>query len=176
VPDTLPKPFNIPALEKDRFMRSVLRELTGILEQSVGEKDAEGYVNYVGLVLGRSLNETYREAFETGRLDPREVAASLVDLKARIDGGFSIESMDDERIVLVNTHCPFGEMVRGRPSLCRMTANVFGSITAENLGYARVRIEEAIANGDAGCRVVIHLAPRDAPPPPQETEFFGADP
>ena len=38
-----------------------------------------------------------------------------------------------------------------------MTSNVFGNITAENLGYARVDLEETIADGAPGCRVVIHL-------------------
>lgn len=170
----LPSPARTPDLDKDGFLRSVLRELAGVLEQTVGEREAEAYVNYVGLVLGRSLDTIYREAFATGRLDCRQVAATLVDLKARIDGGFAIESMDSARIVLVNTRCPFGDKVIGRPSLCRMTANVFGSITAENLGYARVRIDEAIARGDAGCRVVVDLIKSDGPADAQATEFFGA--
>ena len=40
-----------------------------------------------------------------------------------------------------------------------MTTSVFGVVAAENLGYARVDIEEAIARGDAGCRVVVNLEP-----------------
>ena len=40
-----------------------------------------------------------------------------------------------------------------------MTSNVFGSIAAQNLGYARVEIEQSIAAGDPGCRVVVHLRP-----------------
>ena len=42
-----------------------------------------------------------------------------------------------------------------------MTSNVFGSIAAENLGYARVQIDEAIARGDPGCRVTVFLTPSD---------------
>jgi hypothetical protein len=42
-----------------------------------------------------------------------------------------------------------------------MTSNVFGVITAENLGYAKVAIEEAIARGDPGCRVVVYLKPTE---------------
>lgn len=170
----LPKPCTAPHHDKDGFMRTVIRELAGILEQTVGEREAEAYVNYVGLVLGRVMNATYREAFSSSQLDIEQVAATLVDLKARIDGGFEIETMDSKRLVLVNTTCPFGDKVIGRPSLCRMTANVFGSVAAENLGYARVRIDEAIARGDPGCRVVIDLAKSDDPPSSQETEFYGA--
>jgi predicted ArsR family transcriptional regulator len=174
VTHTLPLPDHAPSLDKDAFLRSVLRELAGVLEQTVGEREAEAYVNYVGLVLGQSINEIYRNAYATERLDIRQVAATLIDLKAKIDGGFTIESMDAERIVLVNTRCPFGDKVIGRPSLCRMTANIFGAVTAENLGYARVRIDEAIARGDAGCRVVVDLVKADGTASAQETEFFGA--
>jgi predicted ArsR family transcriptional regulator len=171
----LPVPPEPPDHDKDAFLRSVLRELTGVLEKTVGAREAEAYVNYVGLVLGRALNDAYREAYDSQKLDVRQVVATLVDLKARIDGGFSVESMDERRIVLVNHTCPFGDKVIGRPSLCRMTANVFGSITAENLGYARVRIEKAIARGDPGCRVVISLAQDEAKVPAGETEFFGVN-
>ena len=169
----LPKPPNEPQHSKDLFLRTVLRELAGILEQTVGEHEAEAYINYVGLMLGRALNETYRAAFSVSRLNPMQVASTLVDLKARIDGQFSIESMDGERIVLRNSACPFGEKVIGRPSMCRMTANVFGFVTAENLGYSRVEISEAIARGDSCCRVIINLTKSKLPPPEVETEFFG---
>lgn len=83
----------------------------------------------------------------------------LVDLKRRIQGDFYIIEEHEDRIVLGNRACPFGKMVEGRPSLCMMTSNVFGSITAQNLGYARVDIEEAIALGHAGCRIVVNLTP-----------------
>lgn len=173
---TLPTPLHEPGHNKDVFLRTVLRELTGILEQTVGEREAEAYVNYVGLALGRAINATYREAFSVLRLDPMQVAATLVDLKARIDGKFTIESMDSERIVLRNAACPFGDKVVGRPSLCRMTANVFGFVAAENLGYARVDIPQSIARGNPACRVVISLTKGAAPPAASETEFFGMEP
>jgi hypothetical protein len=40
-----------------------------------------------------------------------------------------------------------------------MTSNVFGGISAENLGYAKVVLEETIAQGHPGCRVVVYLKP-----------------
>jgi predicted ArsR family transcriptional regulator len=175
MPEERPKRPQMLAINKDDFMRSVIRELVGILEQTVGDREAAAYVNYVGLALGRVLNSEYRAAFAEDKLDARRVAMVLVDLKARIDGGFSIESMDAEKIVLVNTACPFGDKVIGRPSLCRMTANVFGHIAAENLGYARVRIDEAIARGDTRCRVTVVIAQPDAPAGKGESEFFASN-
>jgi hypothetical protein len=52
-----------------------------------------------------------------------------------------------------------------------MTSNVFGAISAQNLGYARVEVQEAIARGDAGCRVLVHLVPSDQPEP-ESREYF----
>ena len=85
-----------------------------------------------------------------------------------------IEQTSD-RVVLGNRKCPFGRNVEGRPSLCMMTSNVFGRIAAENLGYSRVRIDEAIARGDAGCRVVIELRPTEQPGD-DEREYFRTEP
>jgi hypothetical protein len=161
-------------LDKDVFLRTMLRELAGILERTVGEKEAEAYINHVGLAVAEWLDRAYREAYGVERLDPEQIARTLVDLKARIDGGFSVESIDEDGIRLVNTACPFGEQVVGRLSLCRMTANVFGHITAENLGYARVRISESIARGDGRCHVRVAFAPDPDSDPALETEFFGS--
>ena len=150
------KELDIP-LERDVFMRSMLRELAGALQDVVGMEEASGFVSLVGQRIGDQLNKSHREALPQRRLNREQVADVLVDLKRRINGGFSIVEQNDERIVLSNTHCPFAEKIEGRPALCMMTSNVFGNITAENLGYARVDLEETIAEGAPGCRVVIHL-------------------
>jgi hypothetical protein len=39
-----------------------------------------------------------------------------------------------------------------------MTSNVLGTITAENLGYAKVSLEETIATGASACKVVVYLS------------------
>ena len=89
------------------------------------------------------------------------MAAVCVDLKARIRGDFFVIEQDDDKIVFGNRACPFEEKVVGRTSMCMMTSNVFGVIASENLGYAKVVLEETIARGDAGCRVVVHLRRTD---------------
>ncbi|MEQ9315309.1 MAG: methanogen output domain 1-containing protein, partial [Henriciella sp.] len=75
------------------------------------------------------------------------------------------------RVVLANRQCPFGAYVEGRPSLCMMTSNVFGTIAASNLGYANVEIEKSIARGHSGCRVVVNFLQPDTPP--RGREYFG---
>jgi predicted ArsR family transcriptional regulator len=149
------------ALERDVFLRRLLRELAGTLEDVVGLEEASGYISVVGSAIGEHIDEQYRGALAVERLSREQVAKVLVDLKRRIEGDFYVIEESDERIVLGNRACPFGELVRDRPSLCMMTSNVFGYIAAQNLGYAAVEIEEAIARGHPGCRVVIHLRPEE---------------
>ena len=156
-------------LERDIFLRSLLRELTGTLERVVGIDEASGYISVVGGLIGRQIDESYRRALSVEDLSREQVTDVLVDLKRRIQGDFYVIEEREDRIVLGNRRCPFGDFVKGRPSLCMMTSNVFGSIAAQNLGYARVEIEEAIARGDAGCRIVVHLKPsKDAEPDTRE--------
>ena len=149
-------------LERDGFLRTMLRELAGSLEGVVGLDEAKGFVSLVGQQLGDALNETYTKALRVPRLSHAQVPAVLVDLKRRIQGDFYVLEADAERIVLGNRACPFGDQVLGRPSLCMMTSNVFGVIAAENLGYARVELAETIAQGRGGCRIVVHLQPAES--------------
>ena len=53
-----------------------------------------------------------------------------------------------------------------------MTSNVFGSIAAENLGYAKVVLEQTIAEGDPGCRVVVYLKSTPESNAAQGREYF----
>jgi predicted ArsR family transcriptional regulator len=146
-------------LDRDVFLRTLIRELSGTLQDVVGLDEAAGFVSIVGQNMGRQIDRAYRAALEADRLDAAQVADVLVDLKRRIEGDFYIIEQDEDRIVLGNRACPFGDKVLGRPAMCMMTSNVFGAIAADNLGYARVVLEETIAAGDGGCRVVVHLDP-----------------
>ncbi len=146
-------------LERDVFLRTLLRHLSGSLQRIVGLDEASGFISLVGQEMGDEINRGYRRALGVSHLSRKQVGEVLVDLKRRIQGDFFIIEENDEKIVLGNRACPFGDKVIDRPALCMMTSNVFGSIAAENLGYSKVVIEEAIARGDAGCRVVVYLKP-----------------
>lgn len=154
------KVLDVP-LEWEGFMGSLLRELSGTLQDVVGLDEAAGFVSVVGQRVGDQINEQYREALGERQLSREQVAAVLVDLKRRIAGDFYLIEETPERIVLGNRRCPFGDKVKDRPALCMMTSNVFGVIASENLGFAEVELQETIAEGHAECRVVVHLKPTD---------------
>lgn len=161
-------------LERDLFLRNLLRHLAGTLEEVVGEEEAAGFVSVVGQQVGDWINGMYRSALGVAKLDRETVAEVLVDLKRRIQGDFYIVDATQQRIILGNRACPFGEQVRGRSSLCMMTSNVFGTVTAENLGYARVELQKTIARGDPECLIVVSLASARPGEPSSGREYFGA--
>jgi predicted ArsR family transcriptional regulator len=146
-------------LERDVFLRTLVRHLAGTLQDVVGLEEASGFVSVVGQRMGEELNASYRRALALPSLSREQVAEVLVDLKRRIQGDFFVLEQDEEKIVFGNRACPFAEKVVGRPAMCMMTSNVFGYIASENLGYAKVALEETIAQGGSGCRVVVYLKP-----------------
>ncbi|MGM0450163.1 MAG: methanogen output domain 1-containing protein [Pseudomonadota bacterium] len=164
--------LDIP-MERESFQGNLIRELAGTLEATVGLEEASGFITIVGQNMGSRLDADYRKALAVSRLKRSQVADVLVDLKARIHGDFYAISQDDERIVLGNRACPFGENSHGHPSICMMTSNVFGVIASQNLGYAKVSLEQTIARGDAGCRVVIYLRQTEESQAATGHEYFG---
>ena len=174
-PTTTPLPqvdtLSLP-LERDLFLRTLIRELAGTLQEVVGLDEASGFISVVGQKVGDWMNESYKAGLQVSNLTRQQVGAVLVDLKRRIQGEFYIIEESDEKIVLGNRACPFAEKVVSRPALCMMTSNVFGVIAAENLGYSKIVLEETIAEGHAGCRVVVYLKPTPEAEHARGREYF----
>jgi hypothetical protein len=168
---TLLSNLSIP-FDRDIFLRSLIRELAGILEDVVGYPETAGYVSLVGQNVGEWINEMYKKEISVSSLTRSQVTDVLVDLKLRIQGNFSVATQDDNKIVLENDTCPFADKVLDRPSMCMMTSNVFGVIAAENLGYAKVVIQKSIANRDDACKVILYLKPTPEAEAAEGREYF----
>lgn len=169
-----PKNLDVP-LERDVFTRTLIRELSGVLQDVVGLEEAAGYVSIVGQNMGREIEGMYKNALQVSQLSRTQVTSVLLDLKRRIQGDFFVIEENDEKIVFGNRACPFAEKVIGRPAMCMMTSNVFGAIAANNLGYAKVELQETIAKGDPGCRVVVYLKPTDEAGRASGREYFKSE-
>lgn len=143
---------------RESFLRALVVQLAQAVEREQGPDAAEAAVAQVGMDVGSRMEDEYRRVEGiTERLTPERMAELYVRLKAAIDGDFYVIEATEERIVLGNRRCPFGEAVKRSPALCRMTSSVFGGIAARNRGTSAVRVEERIAVGDPGCRVVVWL-------------------
>ncbi|SES42402.1 hypothetical protein SAMN04490244_12035 [Tranquillimonas rosea] len=156
--------------DRETFTLDLLTTLADILETAIGRDDAEGFIDLVANRLGRDFSA----GLDALPADPQAVADTLIALKRRIDGDFRVERAEPREIILTNTRCPFGDRVKGRPSLCAMTSGVFGRVAADKLGFARVRLEQTIASGHPCCRVVIRpdSALAETAPGPEEKDYF----
>ena len=177
--DPLPaSPYRLPAMDeatpdtgfgREAFLRAMVVQLAQAVEHMEGPAAAETVVAQVAADISAQMEAEYRRAKDlVGRMTPEQLADCYVRLKAAIDGDFFVIEANEERIVLGNRRCPFGMAVRRAPELCRLTTSVFGGIAAHNVGDATVVLEERIAVGDPGCRVVIYLGD-----PPPEAEYAG---
>ena len=163
------------SLERDVFLRTLIRELAGTLQDVVGLDEAAGFISVVGQNMGEMIDKSYKKALQIENLDQEQVGEVLVDLKRRINGTFEIIEETDEKIVFHNGVCPFEEKVIGRPAMCMMTSNVFGSITADNLGYSKVELKETIAAGDSRCVVTVYIKQTPEAENANGREYFKGD-
>lgn len=151
-----------PSFEGETFMRWMIRDIAGVLQDVVGDAEAEGYVSVVGDRMGERLDDLYSQGRTRGPWSTTELSEVLVDLKHQIGGEFSVAEVTDDQIVFTNSRCPFGDAVLDRPSLCMMTSNVFGRIGANHLGRVSVTLDETIAAGDGRCIVRVGLGAGDS--------------
>jgi len=89
-------------LDRDLFLRALIRELAGVLEEVVGYEEAAGYVSLVGQNMGEWMNEIYKKHLGVSQLNRSQVAEVLVDLKKRIQGEFTVASQDDTNSIMLS--------------------------------------------------------------------------
>lgn len=146
------------SLNRDLFMRTLLVDISYLLENNLGTRWLQQYIGQVGLSMGAWIEEQYRNVCGLeGALTPQQFAEIIVDLKRRIGGEFTIENVSAKAVTVASATCPFGDIVRRSPGLCRMTSSVFGGIAARNFGYGKVFIRRSIARGDKRCEVKVFL-------------------
>jgi anti-sigma regulatory factor (Ser/Thr protein kinase) len=162
---------------RESFLRALVVELSRALADTHGPLASEESIARVGATVGGQMEDEYRHARAvTGRLTPEQIAECYLRLKSAIDGDFYPISISDDRIVLGNRRCPFGDTVRHAPALCRMTSSVFGGIAARNHGQAVVLLDERIAVGDPECRITVLLGPAAGDRTPSGHRYHGDSP
>ncbi len=140
------------------FLQTFIIELMHASEQ-LGPEQCQQLIENIALTAGCFFEEVYRSSgnHKEGALSIESYIDLILGLKNNIGGTFSLTSSNQDRIVVCNSRCPFGEKVVNFPELCRMTSSVFGGIAARNFGYAKVEIAQSIARNNDCCEVYIHL-------------------
>ncbi|MDZ7750068.1 MAG: sigma 54-interacting transcriptional regulator [Gammaproteobacteria bacterium] len=142
------------------FLQAFIVQSIRVAEMSGAEGDSPDHIATVGLATSSCLEEVARRHLDvTGPLDHDTYGALITDIKNRIGGRFERAPGEAGSVRVINHRCPFGDLVKEAPELCRMTSSVFGAIAARNFGYAKVELRKRIATGDGLCDVRIHLDP-----------------
>lgn len=154
-----------PVLNPLSFLQTFVVQSVKLAEQKgcVACDDHFNYIEFLGLTAGACLEAASRAQLGMeGKIDHDGYAEVIVNLKNRIGGNFSRGSSEAGMVWVRNSQCPFGDMVKEAPELCRMTSSVFGGIAARNFGYAKVELRKRIATHDGCCEVCIYTDPDSA--------------
>lgn len=154
-----PKP-----LDPITFLQAFIVQSLRVAELDSASSDGfSDHVAKVALATSGCLEDVARRHLSlTGTLEPDQYAEVIIDIKNLIGGGFEQVPGEDGSIRVVNHRCPFGDMVKEAPELCRMTSSVFGAIAARNFGYAKVELHKRIATRDGLCDVRVYMDPEVA--------------
>lgn len=168
---------NISSLDIDFDHRGLFYALVAgmaeLLETIAGAEDACVCVSSIAARMGSDIEKRYKAALGVQNLNRNQLIEALIDLNNRAGGKFSVIEQDEDRVVFGNCACPLGKAASNHPSLCMLTSNIFGRMSANAVGYAAVDLERTIAKGDSDCRVVLHLKRTESGP--DTREYFRDD-
>ena len=100
------------------------------------------------------------ESGQSTGLDLGDYADMLSQIRNQAGGCFSVASVEDQRVRLVTTHCPFTDGATDKPYLCQLAASTFGTIAARNFGYAKIELTKRMSCNDR-CEVWICTDPTE---------------
>ncbi|MFC1704969.1 methanogen output domain 1-containing protein [Nanoarchaeota archaeon] len=114
-------------------------------------------VKLASLKVADHIDELYKAYYGVERLNMAQVIEAIEDSQSKIGGKASVIDRTGKRITIECTKCPFGDNVKLCKDLCYVTSNILGKIVSKNLGYAKVNIKNAIAQGSDHCLIDIFL-------------------
>ena len=76
-------PANIESLEifleRDIFLRTLIRELAGTLQNVVGLEEVSGFISVVGQAMGQQIDRSYKSVLKVSQLSREQVTQVLLD-------------------------------------------------------------------------------------------------
>lgn len=158
-------------MTKERFLASTIHHLAHTLETVAGVEEAEAFLSTVGAELAQELSDDQNTQPGGEPSASQALSQRLIGVETGIGAAFELVEQEENRIVLENHSCPFGQQIVGTRSVCMVTANLLGHLASKDTGYAKIHLEKTIARGDRMCRVNVSLDENDRP----GLEYFSND-
>ncbi len=95
------------------------------------------------------------------QLSGETVAESFVRLHAALGSEAYVVAVDDDRVELAVTRCPFVSPQGAGSSLCHVSSGLAGQLAAKVHGKATVLLDETLVSGDPECHLQVLLRPED---------------
>lgn len=93
--------------------------------------------------------------------DGAAVAESFVRLHAALGSEAYVVAVDEDRVELAVTRCPFVSPKGAGSSLCHVSSGLAGQLAAKVNGTATVLLDETLVAGDPECHLQVLLQPQD---------------
>jgi len=137
-------------LSKEGFLNKLVIQIAANLDDKKAIKSAASKV-------AEHIVQLYREYYGVDKLNLSQVIEAIEDAEYKIGGKAEVIERSDKKLTLKCTKCPFGDNVKLCRHLCYVTSSILGRLISKNLGYAKVNIKQAIAQGSDHCLVDVYL-------------------
>jgi predicted ArsR family transcriptional regulator len=119
--------------------------------------EAEAIAEEVGEEYGRAMAERLTgDALVTGRRSLRSAMQAVAD--ALTAHGFAAHAEGRERLRIINTHCPFGDVATDHPVICAVDRGMVKGMLAalvDGDDALNVVTERSVARGDTFCSTAV---------------------
>jgi two-component system sensor histidine kinase AtoS len=129
-----------------------------LLNDIAAQPLTEKCLHKVGIKYSWRVEDAYRALHHLeGKLNPEQFGDMIVSFLNGLNGKYTINSSDTEKIIFNCYACPFEHLALKTPALCQIMAGISGGAAARNFPYCKVSIESSLAQQSSFCRIVIYL-------------------
>jgi len=147
-------------LDRHSFIAFQIASIAMTCRKLFSEQVSEVLFKTFAKAFAKRLVELYSHEWKIKSWTPQLVADALSDLEGRIDGECHVELVNQSKIIMKMTRCPFGNELAESTggSLCQIEKHVSGAIV-ENASFPirKLTLDISIGRGDRSCLIVIEL-------------------
>ncbi len=147
-------------LDAGAIAYDILGTAAALGEAALGPEAISLCLDALGPLVGGEVEDQYRKRWnEWKQLTPAQYGYLVADLYGAMGGASALASADAEKVTVNSLRCPFGRTALASESLCTFTSSLFGTIAANNFGYAWVVRKHQTPVSEVECETTVYLTP-----------------